>query len=277
MSLEPNFTPPEQATSIEETKKRNTLITWFKDIIDDSIVGMIVSGSMGYGYDYSVKEASDIDMQLIVTPETVGGLKATGLFNEEELTIALSGYLQGVFGQFSIVFEKDGVNMECHFWDLSAFVEAITYRASETRRLRSGIDTPSTDHGFSFDRKESIKDYYGEMNGKYPVGTFPSYREEGGVLYLCRPITNIVGLPRIEKTNQELNEALNITWRETIKRLSIRSEDSVLNLDTFNIENTLPGKSKMRRDVLDKVRQRTIEELNSHDIAYKNSSTAELS
>lgn len=178
MSLEPNFIPPEQTISVEATKKRNELITWFKEVVDDSIVGMIVSGSMGYGYDYSVKETSDIDMQLIVTPETVNGLRATGLFNEKELEKVLSGYLDGVFGQFSIVFDKDGVNMECHFWDLSAFIKAITYEAAETKRLRSGIETPSTDHGFSFDRKESIKDYFGEMIGNYPVGIFPSYREE---------------------------------------------------------------------------------------------------
>lgn len=268
MSLEPNFIPPEQTISVEATKKRNELITWFKEVVDDSIVGMIVSGSMGYGYDYSVKETSDIDMQLIVTPETVNGLRATGLFNEKELEKVLSGYLDGVFGQFSIVFDKDGVNMECHFWDLSAFIKAITYEAAETKRLRSGIETPSTDHGFSFDRKESIKDYFGEMIGNYPVGIFPSYREEDGIIYLCRPITNILGLPRIEKTSQELDDAMKITWSETIKRLSTALGGNAENLNKFNVENTLPGKNKMRSDVLDKVRQKTIEELKNNGIIH---------
>ena len=115
MTLELNFTPPAPEVSIQETKKRNDLITWFKGVIDDAVIGLIVTGSMSYGYDYSVKETSDIDMQLIVTPETVGNLRVTGLFHEEELDKAISGYLEGVFGQFSIVFEKDGVNMECHF------------------------------------------------------------------------------------------------------------------------------------------------------------------
>jgi len=268
MTLELNFIPPDQALSVEETKKRNELITWFKEVVDDSIVGMIVSGSMGYGYDYSVKETSDIDMQLIVTPETVNGLRATGLFDAEELKKALSGYLEGAFGQFSIVFDKDGVNMECHFWDLSAFIKAITYEATETKRLRSGIETPSTDHGFYFDRKESVKDYFGEMIGDYPVGIFPSYREEDGVIYLCRPITNILGLPRIEKTSQELDDAMKITWSETIKRLSVALGGDVQNLDKFNVENTLPGKNKMRSDVLDKVRQKTIEELKDSGIIH---------
>ncbi len=266
MSLESNFIPPEQTISVEQTKKRNGLISWFKEVVDDSIVGMIVSGSMGYGYDYSVKETSDIDMQLIVTPETVDGLRAKGLFNAEELDKALTGYLVGVFGQFSIVFEKDGVNMECHFWDLGAFIKAITYESDETKRLRTGIEIPSTDHGFSFDRKESVKDYFGEMIDGYPVGIFPSYREEDGVIYLCRPITNILGFPRIEKTNQELDNAMKITWTETIKRLSVALGGDIQNLDKFNVENTLPGKNKMRGDVIDKVRQKTIEELKNSGI-----------
>lgn len=45
----------------------------FKAIVK-AVVGLIVSGSMVYGYDYSVKETSDVDMQLLVTPETVNEL-----------------------------------------------------------------------------------------------------------------------------------------------------------------------------------------------------------
>lgn len=266
MTLELNFTPPAPEVSIQETKKRNDLITWFKGVIDDAVIGLIVTGSMSYGYDYSVKETSDIDMQLIVTPETVGNLRVTGLFHEEELDKAISGYLEGVFGQFSIVFEKDGVNMECHFWDVDAFIKAISYKTSGTKRLRSGIETPSTDHGFSFERKESVQDYYGEMISDYPVGVFPSYREEGGYLYLCRPITNILGLPRVEKTNQKLDAAIGATWSETAKRLTECAPAGGLDLNQFNIENTLPGKSKMRQDVLKRVREKTIETLNDNKI-----------
>src|SRR5690606_15719697 len=120
--------------------------------------------------------------------------------------------------------------------------------------------------GFSFDRKESVKDYYGEMVGGYPVGIFPSYREEDNVIYLCRPITNILGLPRIEKTNQELDDAMKVTWSETVKRLSVHLKDGVSDLDKFNVENTLPGKNKMRGDVLANVRDKTIEEFKNAGI-----------
>lgn len=268
MALEANFILPDKTVSEAETKKRNELIKWFSEAIDSTVVGLIVSGSMGYGYDYSVKETSDVDMQLIITPETVGKLKELDIFDPIELEKALTGYLAGVYAQFSLVLQKDGVNMECHFWDLSAFIAAITYQTSETKRMRSSIDTPSTDHGFSFARDESIKDYYGEIINSYAVSVFPSYREENDTLYLCRPITNILGLPRVEKSNDELLVAMGKTWDESIKRLASFVENGTIDLTKYSIENTLPGKNKMRQDVLDAVRQKTRENLTENNIPY---------
>ena len=257
MALETNFTPPEKAVAEAETKKRNELIDWFSEVVDKAVVGLIVSGYMSYGYDYSVKETSDVDMQLIVTPETVNALKELDIFDGEELEKAIAGYLAGIYSQFSIVFEKNGVNMECHFWDMKAFISAITYKTAETKRLRSSIDTPSTDHGFSFERAESVKDFFGEIVSEYAVGVFPSYREENGVLYLCRPITNILGLPRVVKSSAELDQAIDQTWAETIEGLMTFADNGTLDLGTYNIENTLPGKNKMRQDVLDAIREKT--------------------
>ena len=96
MALETNFTPPEKAVAEAETKKRNELIDWFSEVVDKAVVGLIVSGSMSYGYDYSVKETSDVDMQLIVTPETVNALKELDIFDGEELEKAIAGYLAGI-------------------------------------------------------------------------------------------------------------------------------------------------------------------------------------
>lgn len=259
MALEQNFTLPEKGVSETETKKRNELIEWFSATIDNAVVGFIVSGSMGYGYDYSVKETSDVDMQLIITPQTINKLKESSLFDPIELEKIITGYLEGVYAQFSLVLQKNGVNLECHFWDSAAFIAAITYQARDTRRLRTSVDTPSTDHGFSFARDESVKDYYGEMISGYAVSVFPSYREEKDTLYLCRPITNILGLPRVVKTNQELDCAITKTWEETIHRLSARAENGKIDLMKHNIINTLPGKNKMRQDVLKKIQQKTRE------------------
>src|SRR5947209_2687039 len=120
MSLEPNFILPEKQLDIRETSKRRKLIEWFAQAIDDCVLAMLVTGSMSYGYDYSVKESSDIDMQLLTTPEKAGQLRDFALFNSRELDQAITGYQSGVFQQFSLVFEKDGVPMECHFWDAEA-------------------------------------------------------------------------------------------------------------------------------------------------------------
>lgn len=269
MSLEPNFAPPPQSVSEAETAKREELILWFSELIDDAVLGFIVSGSMGYGANYSVKEASDIDMQLLVTQESVQMLAKLDVFDKNQLEYAIEGYIKGLFGQFSLVFEKNGVSMECHFWDLQAFIYAISYKTRETKRLRSGIDTPSTDHGFSFARDESVKDYYGEMDGEFAIGVFPSYRVENEILYLCRPITNILGLPKIVKTNDELNAAIDKTWQETINRLASHAAEGTLDLSKFNIENTLPGKNKMRQDIIETIRQKTKLNLAEAQIAYE--------
>lgn len=268
MTLEPNFVPPDKAISKAETAKRNELIAWFGGVVDNSVVGFLVSGSMAYGANYSVKPSSDIDMQLLVTPDTVTNLSTLGLFNGLELEKAVTGYLEQIYGQFSLVFTKDGVSMECHFWDSQAFMDTITYKAVETKRLRSDVTVASTDHGFSFARIESVVDYYGEMVKDYPVGILPSYREVDGTLYLCRPVTNILGLPRIEKTNPELDAAMESTWYETITRLGTIAKDNRLDLNIYNIENALPGKNKMRPDILATIRQRTRDELDSIALNY---------
>ncbi|MCA9329519.1 hypothetical protein KDA11_02650 [Candidatus Saccharibacteria bacterium] len=59
MSLDPNFIPPPQSVSETETAKREELIHWFSEFIDDAVVGFIVSGSMGYGANYSANQSSD--------------------------------------------------------------------------------------------------------------------------------------------------------------------------------------------------------------------------
>jgi hypothetical protein len=60
MALEPKFIPPHKSVAEAETKKRNNIIEWFAKVIDGAVVGLIISGSMGNGYDFSVKETSDI-------------------------------------------------------------------------------------------------------------------------------------------------------------------------------------------------------------------------
>jgi hypothetical protein len=261
--LEPDFELPDLEVSKAETQKRLKLLDWFTEYIRSSVTGLIASGSMSYGQNYSVKPSSDIDMQLLVTDSTVEELAKTDCFDPEELRTAISGYKKGLFKQFSLVFHKDGVPMECHFWDEQAFIEAATFKAENTKRLRTSINTPSTDHGFSFDREENTKDYYGEMVDGYAVADFPSYRKVNGKIFLCRPITNVFGIPLVKITSDKLNDAFDASWLAAVDELLLFAAGKPIDLDSISIANTLPGKNKMSPGALANVRAKTRSVLDS--------------
>lgn len=264
--LEPNFELPDKQLSIDETSKRLKLLDWFKDYIKPSVTGLTVSGSLSYGQNHSVKQTSDIDMQLLVNSRSTKELEKTDCFDEEELSRALDGYRKGIYKQFSLVFRKDNVPMECHFWDEQAFIDAITYKNENTPRLRSGVETPSTDFGYSFDREEDIRDYYGEIVQGFAVADFPSYRRINGKLFLCRPITNILAVPLIAITNQRLNQAIDECWALSVQELLQYCGDKPLNLEDTDIANTLPGKNKMCDEALSIVKSKTEEEIEKQRI-----------
>ena len=254
--LEPNFTPPDADISKVETQKRLNLIKWFSGYIASSVTGMLVCGSMSYGQNYSVKPSSDIDMQLLVTPTTILELLKTDCFDRQELEHALDGYQRGLYGQFSLVFNKDGVPMECHFWDEKAFIDAITFKSAVTKRLRTSIDIPSTDYAYSFDRDVSRKDYYGELKDGFAVADFPSYRRESR-LYLCRPITGVLGLPLVEITSSKLDKAMSECWETAIAELKSFAGDKPIDLEITSIVNALPGKNKMSPESISRVQAKT--------------------
>lgn len=258
--LDPNFQLPDPDVARAETQRRNQLIDWFAGYSGSATTALLVSGSMSYGRNHSVTPRSDIDMQLAITPKTIPELVKLDRFEPEQMRKATDGYLAGHFEQFSLTFQEKGVSMECHFWDQDALIAAISYKTSETRRLRSGIASPSTDHGFSFQRDESTVDYYGEMVAGFPVGILPSYREEDGRLYLCRPITNILGIPQVLKSNPSIDRAIQQTWHATAHRL-YEAAGGVVDLSKSSIVNALPGMNKMSPEALDAVNVKTVEML----------------
>lgn len=257
--LELDFKLPEKQVSIDATSKRLKLLDWFREYIRPSVSGLIVSGSLSYGQNYSVKPTSDIDIQLLVTQETVNLLKTAGLFDAKELAYAIKGYEKGLYMQFSLVFEKDDVSMECHFWDEQAFIDAITFKNEATKRLRSNINTPSIDYGYSFDRQENKKDYFGQIIEGFAVADFPSFRRINNKLFLCRPITNILGLPIVEISNKKLDEAIEECWVKATHELIVFANTEDPDLESISIVNTLPGKNKMSEESLNKVQQKTKE------------------
>ena len=242
--IDPNFQPPEPAVSKRETEKRKNLLPWIAEYFDTVTDSIIVAGSLSYGADYSVRPESDIDIQLVLNDEQIDTLATRTLFDSDAVTHAVEGYKNGFYQQFSLAGEKDGVSIECHFWNKTAFIDAVTYKSTETPRLRSSIETASTDFGFSFDGSSHSVDYFGEMIEAFPVSPFPSYRDVSGVLYLCRPITNILGGPIVVKESSEVRSAMDTCWNESIRRLK-QVKQGHANPDSLTIVNALPSQYKM--------------------------------
>lgn len=242
--IDPNFQPPESSESKEETAKRKKLLPWITEYFDDVTTGIFVGGSLSYGADYSVRASSDIDVQLVLNDEVLDKLVELDLYDRTELEHAVSGYKRGIYQQFSLVGTKEGISIESHFWSKDAFIRVIDYTNTETPRLRSSITTPSTDYAFSFDRTSDAVDFYGEMIEGFPVSPFPSYRVVDAKLYLCRPITTILGGAIVLKTDADFDAAIERCWKVTIEHL--RAARSVSpNGEDLTIVRALPSQYKM--------------------------------
>ena len=254
--IDPNFIAPPSDVSKVETKKRLDLLPWLKDTLSPYAEGIFVAGSLSYGANYSVSPSSDIDIQIVTTPTILDSITTLELFNKSDLEHALKGFSRGLYDQFSLVAEKEGISLECHCWNTSAFIQAITYESKSTLRLRSSIETPSTDYGFSFDGKESIVDFYGQMIDGYAVSEFPSYRFIDNTYYLCRPVTNILGLPIVLTSTDTITAAIDQCWSLSVQKLNEAKASQAS--QTLSIVNALPSKYKMSPEAKVAVEQKTI-------------------
>lgn len=242
--IDPNFQPPEARISKEETARRMNLLPWIKEYFNKTTHGIIVAGSLSYGADYSVGPNSDIDVQLVLDDAAMNDLELLDLFDKADIEYAVSGYRRGIYQQFSLNGEKDGVSIECHFWGKQAFIDAVSYVTDKTPRLRSSIAAPSTDYGFSFDGSHDAIDFFGEIIDGYPVSVLPSYRIVNSKIYLCRPITNILGGPILLKTDTDIDVAIQRCWLVTIdhlKSVGVGVEDD----GGLSVVNALPSQYKM--------------------------------
>lgn len=254
---ESSFTPVDPAVASAETQRRQTIIEWFAYAIQPAVSGMIVTGSMAYGRNYSVKTTSDIDIQLPTSRTLAAALPGFHLFDESELRTALAGYQAGAFQQFSLTLTYEGVTLECHFWDEQALMDAITMQTSVTKRLRGDITKPSTDHAFAFDGEENTKDYYGEALQGYFVGDFPSYRTVNNKTYFCRPVTNALSVPYVVLENANISNAIEQCWRTVVGALADFKRSNPTTAATASIANIFPHRNKLAPDVLQAVTAKT--------------------
>lgn len=266
--FEKNFAPPPLKKAQKETQKRMALVKNFLPTIKPAITALIITGSLAYGKNFSITEKSDIDFLLTINKKTVDNLPKTNLFSSENLNKIIPAYKKGIIKQFSLSFEKNNVEMQCHFWDQVAFEKAITFQTSTTPRIKSQLGIPSTDYAYSFDGTENIADFFGRQREKFIISDFPSYRIIKNKTFLCRPITNILGCPDIIYGNRKLFLAINKSWENVIQHLINFNKKRPINLAKLNIINTLPGKNKVSSECQKQIMQRTIKELKKLKIPY---------
>ena len=95
----------------------------------------------------------------------------------------------------------------------------------------------------------------------FAVADFPTYRRINDKLFLCRPITNILGIPLIIIANQRIIEAIDERWTRSVQELLSFTGDTQPDFEYTSIANTLPGKNKMSEEALNSVKLKTKQEI----------------
>ncbi|HSW79775.1 MAG TPA: hypothetical protein VLG47_03270 [Candidatus Saccharimonadales bacterium] len=253
------YTPVDPKIARAETDRRQKIIDQLHNEFKDRVSDMVVTGSMAYGKNYCVTIDSDIDIQLLIRPENASNLTELLIASESEVIHAVRGYQFGVYKQFSLISERDGVKLEFHLWDEQSLINAITLQSSSTTRLRSTLDKPSTDHAFAFDRCELTRDFSARIVDGFIVGDFPTYTEFEHKLYFSRPISNVISIPEICFVSDSFITALETCWQSVINKLVGFFDGSSINLEQANVINILPHRDKLSPESRIAIEQKTKE------------------
>ncbi|MBP6921172.1 hypothetical protein KBB89_01330 [Candidatus Gracilibacteria bacterium] len=248
--LDKNFTPPKPRIAQTETIKRIKIIENLIPEITQFGSAVVLTGSMAYGQDYSITPESDIDIQFLVTPEFFPKLFSSKYFQKYNTERIAQGFIDGIFQQFSISFLVKGIPVECHFWNEKTYKDILLYQCEKVIRLRSQTKKVSTDYAYSFDGEEDTEEYPDYKEGAYNVGVFPAYRIKNKRIFLCRPITNILGNAMILSDNCELKSVIEESKKITKSKLDKTPREEG---KTYSLLNTLPGKNKVAPELIEKI------------------------
>ena len=80
--FDPNFVPPKPRIAETQTKKRINIIESLIPELMQCSMAMLLTGSMAYGQDYSITPESDIDLQLLITPEIITKIASCKYFQK---------------------------------------------------------------------------------------------------------------------------------------------------------------------------------------------------
>jgi len=244
--LNPDYIPPKTRIAETETKKRIRIIEDILPELEKYSSAILLTGSMAYGQDFSVTPISDIDIQLLTTPEKIAKIWSCKFFQKYNTEKIIQGFSEGIFGQWNISFIVRNITVECHFWDEKTYKEILRYEKESVVRLRSQTKKISTDYAHSFDGEEDIAEYPDYKSGQFNVGIFPAYRLKKGKIFLCRPIANILG------NSIKLFDECDIKW--AIRECKNITKQKLADMPreewkTYSIFNTLPGKNKVSDEV----------------------------
>lgn len=258
--LNQNFTPPNPELSRQETQRRIEALETFLPRIKPAITSLSVTGSMATGQNYAVTEKSDIDMQVTVTHLSASKLIELNIFPAEELQKSVKAYLEGKIGQFSTAINIGGIPHECHFWDEQALINAMEFKTTETKRIRSSNNSPAVDYAFSFDGLQNEYTCPTEKVDRLFISVLPTYRVIDNKYYLSRPVTNWLSLPYIVYGKDILDSHIDNCWKIAIQKL-IDESGEVVDLSKNNILNSLPSKFKTSPESKSKILERTKKEI----------------
>ncbi len=257
-----DFIPPAKEVSEIETTKRIRILEQVKSLFSSACPIIFVGGSMATSQNYGVHPDSDIDTQLLVTPETVNLLRDINFFEDAKLDYYIRGYLKGYAAQFSLTGIIEAVTIECHFWDKESYFKALREHDEGVLRFRSSNTGSSINHGFSFNGEENITDYPTETKEEWYISHFPFYERRDNLFFPCRPIANLLATPIMLKGETELRPYIDELWRWTIIQFKNQVGESP-DLSKTNIMNALPGNWKYSEETKVRLMQRTNQELNS--------------
>ncbi len=255
-----NFVLPPKGVSEMETERRLSLLPKVREALDTSTEAIYVGGSLAAGRNHSVHPDSDIDTGLLVTPQTVGHIVGTNLFDKDRAEYFIEGYKKGLAHQFSLDAEMDGVKIECHFIDKDAYLDALRLRKETVLRFRSSNGGQNVNYGFNFNGEELVTELPTETIDKWFTSPFPLYIREGKNFYPCRLVTNLLGTPIIVKGDALLQPYIDSLWTWVAEEL-LAFAGGEPDLSNTNVSKSMPGNWKFAPETLAAIEERTKTEL----------------
>ncbi len=248
-------------TVVRETKRRVTIANQIRDSIEESVKGIMLAGSMGFGQYFSVTSQSDIDLVVVTSLERVDYLVNSGYFQGRVPAEVLDLFRNGDINSFWVTREISGIEVNAFIYEEKGYIDFCllkgglkAFRKDKPQGITTayGFDgKPVTldrnvmliKHGFIYE-KPALAD------GKY-WGSVPrqDFFYSGQIIY---------------EENCFLTNLEQEVWKATIRQL-VHERGPNPNLDEVNILNThytyQTQRERLPLSVIKKIQQRTKVEL----------------